>query len=429
MTIVFWFCFLLIGWCYVGYPAAMIGRARWARRSGVGDGAGRPRCDDGASNPPRISVVLAVRNEARNLERRLQNLLGQDYPGERIEVVVVCNNCSDDTDAIAHGLSLLDPRIVVLTSPAADGKSGALNLGVLHATGDLIVFADARQRFAPDVFRQLATSFDDPTVGVVSGRLRITGAAAPAVEGVRLYWGMETALRLAEGRTGSVIGATGAIYAIRRRHFEPFPANLILDDVFLPLRIAMKNQRVILNPHAVAHDVSSGSSAHEFSRKVRTMVGNLQLLRFIPSLLSPRRNPMWIRYVSHKLLRVLSPFLFLAMLTTAFVAGGWFYGGVAWALLGAYTLGLLGLLAPIRALAVPSAFVLVHAAVFVAVSRMREDAAAIWVPPVSLPVRRSARASAIVPFAAVRPRVDAAAVSSADGKEGGSSVTRVAATG
>jgi cellulose synthase/poly-beta-1,6-N-acetylglucosamine synthase-like glycosyltransferase len=381
MTIIFWICFITVFWCYAGYPAWMLARAvpAW-RRSGAGRGEpGHPGALP-AAEPPAVSVVLAVRNEAHYLERRIRNLLEQDYPGDRVEVLVVCNNCTDDTEPVARGISLRDPRVRVLTSPAQDGKAGALNVGVHHATGEVVVFADARQRFGPDVFRQLARSLEDPAVGAVSGMLRIADSRAPAVEGVRLYWGLETALRLAESRTGSVVGATGAIYAVRRHLFRPFPTNLILDDVYLPLRIAMQRRRVVLNPLAVAYDVAAADPRHEFARKLRTMVGNLQLLRVVPGLLVPTRNPILFRYVSHKLLRLVTPFCFVGMLAAALVLGGPIYGTVGLALLAMYLLGAVGLVLPLRLLAVPSAFVLIHAAVFMAMARLRQDAAGVWVP-------------------------------------------------
>jgi cellulose synthase/poly-beta-1,6-N-acetylglucosamine synthase-like glycosyltransferase len=325
--------------------------------------------------------VLAVRNEANRLPARIENLLAQQLTGAAMEVIVVCNNCTDETEQIAERISREDPRVHVLTSPAESGKAGAINAGVRHASGTLIVFADARQRFEENTVARLIHPFSDPHVGAVTGRLFISKAKDPAVEGFRQYWGIETALRRDESRTGSVIGATGAIYAIRRDLFVPLPPNLILDDVYLPMRIAMKEFRVVMAEGAIAIDVPAENKTLEYHRKQRTMVGNIQLIRVLPSLLMPRTNPLWFRFVSHKLLRIVSPFCFLGMLVLSAFLPGALYRGFFLAELSLYLLGFAGLMLSVSALAVPSAFLLIHKVIFSALLRSGQDAAAVWVQP------------------------------------------------
>jgi cellulose synthase/poly-beta-1,6-N-acetylglucosamine synthase-like glycosyltransferase len=271
-----------------------------------------------------------------------------------------------------------DRRVRVLCTPAGRGKSAGVSAGVAAARYQTIVFADARQRFVPGAVRALAAPFADPRVGAVTGLLRI-GAAAGAVEGVRMYWGMETALRMAEGRTGSVVGATGAIYAVRRALFDPLPPNVILDDVLVPMRIAMRGFRVVMAADAVALDEPSGDPAAEYRRKRRTMLGNLQLLRVCPALLLPWRNPLWARFVSHKLLRVASPACFVGMLATAALLPGPLYRAAFVGLAALYAAGFAGLVVRWRPLAVPAAFVLMHGAVFSAVRNLGR-AAEMWTP-------------------------------------------------
>jgi cellulose synthase/poly-beta-1,6-N-acetylglucosamine synthase-like glycosyltransferase len=327
-----------------------------------------------------VSVVLAVRDGASYLHRRVENLLAQDLPADRLEVLIVCNGCGDAAEAIAAELAEPDPRVRVLVSPAEQGKAGALNLGVAHARGEFVVFADVRQAFAPGAVRMLLEAFADPEVGAVSGRLVIERGRAAAVEGVRLYWGMETALRLAEGRTGSVVGATGAIYAIRRECFETIPANTILDDVWLPMRIALSGRRVVLEPAAVAVDRASEDSRREYLRKRRTMVGNLQLVRLMPELAHPIRNPLFIRFFSHKLLRLATPFLCLGMLLAAGLTPEAPYRWFFVLELSGYLLGVLGLVLHAPLLSIPSAFVMMHVAIFSAFRQFRSDAARVWAP-------------------------------------------------
>jgi len=327
---------------------------------------------------PTVTVVIAVRKERGHLARRVENILTQDYPADRLDMVVVCNGSVDGSEDIARAVAAANPRLRVLVSPAEQGKAGAVNMGVGAARGDVIVFADARQVFAPDAVAALVQPFEDLGVGAVTGRLVVDRGELASVEGVRFYWGLETRLRQAESRTGSVVGATGAIYGIRRTLFPGIPVNLILDDVYVPMRIAMSGRRVVMEPGAVAYDVPAGDQQLEYVRKRRTMVGNLQLVRALPAVLSPRQNPLFVRFVSHKLLRLLAPFCFVAMLFVSAAVGAPLYRIIFAAQLALYAAGAVGLRVSVRALSLPSAFVLVHAAVFAAVWRWRDDASRVW---------------------------------------------------
>lgn len=365
-AVFFWSFFGLVAWCYAGYPALMMLRARLRTRPIVPDRA-----------TPTLSVVLAVRNEAPRIVARIEDLARQAYPADRVEIVVVCNGCTDGTEARAAEATVGDARILVLESPAAEGKAGALNRGVNAASGEVIVFADARQTFEPDVFRILASRLADPSAGAVSGRLVIGDASDAAVSGIRRYWRVEVALRRAESETGSVVGATGAIYAIRRALYTPLPPGVILDDVLTPVRIALGGHRVLFAHEAVAHDRPTADAKGEFRRKVRTMVGNIEILRLEPRILSPRRNPIFWRYLSHKLLRLATPLCLIGMLLSGWLAGG-IYGWIVLAQLAFYLLGGLGLLLPIPGLGFPAGFLLAHGAVLAALLRPTRGAAAVW---------------------------------------------------
>ena len=370
MHILFWILLAAVAWCYAGYPLFVAAQARFRPRPL------RPRAD---AELPAVTVILAVRNEREALRRRVDNLLAQAYPADRLHVLVACNGSRDGTEELARELARADARVRVVVSPPDRGKAGALNVGVAAATTPVVVFADARQRFAPDAVAQLVAPFADDAVGAVTGRLVIERADRAAVEGVRLYWGMETRLRDAESRSGSVIGATGAIYAVRRALFHAVPASLILDDVYVPVRIALAGYRVVMAPDAVAFDVPAHDQQLEYARKRRTMVGNIQLVRALPALLNPIGNPIFFRFLSHKVLRLLTPFCFVGLLVASAFLPEPMYRAFFAAELALYAAGLVGMRVSLPALSVPSAFVLVHAAVFAAFWRWREDASAVWV--------------------------------------------------
>ena len=132
-----------------------------------------------------------------------------------------------------------------------------------------------------------------------------------------LYWRYEKAIRKAEAELDSAVGATGAIYAIRRILYEPLPAGTLLDDVLVPMRVVLRGYRVAFEERAIAHDVASATLDAEFSRKVRTLAGNYQILQLEPCLLEPRWNPIWWQYLSHKVLRLLVPYALIALFVTS----------------------------------------------------------------------------------------------------------------
>jgi hypothetical protein len=163
------------------------------------------------------------------------------------------------------------------------------------------------------------------------------------------------------------------------------PANLILDDVYVPFQIAVSGYRIAMATDAVGYDVPAVKQAAEFARKRRTMVGNIQLIRACPEILSPFRNPLFLRFVSHKLLRVLSPFCFVGVLAASATLHGTFYRTAFLAELAVYVMGVIGLAVRAPFLSIPSAVVLVHAAVFSAAWRWTEDASQVWTAPSDLP--------------------------------------------
>jgi cellulose synthase/poly-beta-1,6-N-acetylglucosamine synthase-like glycosyltransferase len=346
MGVVFWAAALTVGYVYIGYPALLV---VWARV--------RPRplraVPGQSAEAPRVSIVMAARNEAARLPARIDNLRALEYPADRFEVIVVSDGSTDDTlDVLAGHADLVQ----TVDAPPL-GKASALNAGIAHAGGDILVFADARQMFAPDALRSLVRPFADPAVGGVTGELildcettavagrRIAARRAgltdrrwpPRVEdrrrgsdrrgrssssigeGVGLYWRYEKLLRRLESTIGSTLGATGAIYALRRSLYRPLPPETILDDVLTPMRAVLAGYRVVFNERAVAFDRAAADARAERRRKIRTLAGNVQVLWQEPRLLVPVVNPVWLQYISHKVGRLMVPYALFAVFASSLV--------------------------------------------------------------------------------------------------------------
>ena len=305
MTWIFWLAAVLVAYTYVGYPGWLRLRMLWRSRPVM----------RGAITPP-ISVVMVVRNEEKIVGSKLQNLLSLDYPADRLEIVVVSDGSSDGTEQILQDYAR-DARIQAVLNQLPKGKASGLNDAWEIAQGELVVFTDARQIIEPSAVRLLAENFADPDVGCVSGELMLGDPqSGESGKGLGLYWQIEKRIRELESASGSVVGATGALYAARRELLTSVPAGTILDDVYLPMQIVRQGKRVIFDERARAWDTPDLGAEREFSRKVRTLSGNYQLVQFAPWLLG-RENPIRFEFVSHKLLRLAVPVALAALLAVA----------------------------------------------------------------------------------------------------------------
>ena len=305
MKWIFWTSVAFVGYTFAGYPVWLWLRS-WLRPLSVKSG----------SYYPFVSVVLVVRNEALQLRDKLNNLIELNYPSDACEIIVVSDASTDDTNKILSDYAR-NERIRVILNPQAQGKAAGLNDALEVCRGEIVVFTDARQRLEPDSVRFLAENFADPAVGCVSGELMLGDThAGETGQGFGLYWRFEKWVRELEAASGSVVGATGALYAVRRELLAPLPPDTILDDVYQPMQVVRQGFRVVLEPCAKAWDKPNLGAGREFARKVRTLSGNYQLLELAPWLLSSA-NPLRFEFVSHKLLRLMVPFALLGALASA----------------------------------------------------------------------------------------------------------------
>lgn len=372
MKWLFWAAVAMLAYTYFGYAAWL-----WLRRRL------RPRPVRATSFTPAVSIVMVVRNEAAVLKRKLHNLLTLNYPPELCEVIVVSDASTDSTNEILREASL-DPRVRIILSTEAQGKAAGLNKAIAIAHGEVVVFTDARQMIEPDALHLLADNFGDQQVGCASGELMMGDPeSGEVVRGMGLYWRVEKNIREMESASGSVVGATGALYAVRRDLLVNVPPGTILDDVYIPMNVVRQGARVIFVPAARAWDVAPQKTGHEFSRKVRTLSGNYQLVQLAPWLLSGK-NPLRFEFVSHKLLRLFAPFALAAVFVASLFLRQPFYR-VALALqLAFYGLSLIAMLklakGPLGRIAdAAGTFVVLNSAALVAFVKFVTGRRVVWV--------------------------------------------------
>jgi biofilm PGA synthesis N-glycosyltransferase PgaC len=303
---------------YVGYPVLLRLAALFVRAPSA-----PPPLE-----PPLLSIIIPCHNEAGHVAAKLEDLRTVDYPRDKLEVVVVSDGSDDGTAAEAEGAG----NVRVVAWPERRGKPAAMNAGARAAAGDVLVFTDANARIPPGSLRELVAPFADARVGAACGEQVVTRGAAPE----RAYWRLEGLLKRWEAAVGSVVGADGSLYAVRRELYRPVPENrLIMDDFYVSLEVVAAGRRLAYVPEAVAYEDALEDEGREFKRKARIMAGSLGALAAL-SVGVWRR--LGFQLFSHKILRWLGPVLLLTALVAAAVAAA--LGSVVGAvLLGAQLLG------------------------------------------------------------------------------------------
>jgi cellulose synthase/poly-beta-1,6-N-acetylglucosamine synthase-like glycosyltransferase len=368
----FWIAAVTIGYAYVGYSAWLWVRSRWA-----------PRPVRRGAVDPAVSAVMVVRNEEAVLARKLENLLTLEYPPGKMEIVVVSDGSTDGTGAILQEFAA-KAGVRTLLKLESHGKAVGLNDAIKLASGEILLFTDARQSIEPAALRLLVENFADPAVGCASGELMLGDPASGETgKGMGLYWRIEKKIREMESASGSVPGATGAIYCARRQLLEPLPAGTILDDVLIPMQVVREGFRVIFDSRARAWDSPDLGGTREFSRKVRTLSGNYQLLQLAPWLLSSR-NPIRFEFVSHKLSRLVVPFALVGLLVASlFLPEPWYRAALIVQLV-FYALSVMAMVGvkvgPLSRIADPArTFVVLNSAALVAFANFVMGRKAVWV--------------------------------------------------
>jgi cellulose synthase/poly-beta-1,6-N-acetylglucosamine synthase-like glycosyltransferase len=294
---------LVLAWGF--YPAAM-----WL----VGSLRRRPQAPPSDAARGCASVVIATRDDPAVVSRRVANLEALRHELDDLEIVVAVDRRSPIE--FERYRQALGSRAVVVDGDDPGAKAVTLNAGVRAATHEIILFTDSNQEFLPGTLAGLVHAVQQPGIGAATGRIALENNRRSLL--LMVFWTYESWLRKIESTVDSIIGVTGAIYALRKALWEPLPAGLINDDVFVALAVAHQGARVVTCESAFAIDRRKFTAREEFRRKVRTLTGVLQLCVLRPSLLNPLKNRLWVQFVFHKLLRFSTPYwLLLAVLGVA----------------------------------------------------------------------------------------------------------------
>ena len=323
LQLVFWGCLLLVAHTYVLFPLLL---ARLVR--------GRQQNQDvygPAADWPAVDILLAAHNEEAVIAEKVRSTFATTYPLDRLRLLVGSDNSSDQTNALLTALAIEYPQLRFEAYAQRTGKPTVIENLARQATAPVLVLTDANVFFAPDTLHELVKHFHNPAIGLVGGHILNPEHRAAGISGQeKAYLERENVMKYQEGVVwGSMMGAFGGCFAVRRACYHPAPAAFLVDDFFITMAVLRDGYQAINELAAVCYEDVSDHLPEEFRRKARISAGNFQNLREFRALLWPPWRGVAFVWWSHKVLRWLTPQLLLVLLaaTVALVAGGagWFF--------------------------------------------------------------------------------------------------------
>jgi cellulose synthase/poly-beta-1,6-N-acetylglucosamine synthase-like glycosyltransferase len=310
LKFIFFISISLVFYAYFVYPVVLLAFRR------------RPETRDRRPETlPLVSIVIAAYNEERVIRERLDNLLKIDYPKDKLEIVIASDGSDDDTNKIVSEHAKDGITLAALSDRS--GKVNVLNRVIPGLKGDIVVLSDANTFYKSDAIRNLIRNFSDTKIGCVCGELVFQSATDSEVGKLEgFYWRYEQFLKRVEGANGSLLGANGGIYAIRKNLFETLPSNTVVEDFVLPMKILEKGYKVIYEPDAIAYEETSKKMMQEMERRIRIGAGDFQALLLTWKMLNPLHGFKAFAYFSHKVIRWFAPFLLIAAFIANIILAG-----------------------------------------------------------------------------------------------------------
>ncbi len=297
MTILLWILISLIFYTYIAYPGLLYVMYKIFPKWRIGK----------SEKLPFVSMLIAAYNEESIIMDKIKNCLSINYPKENIEILIGSDGSNDATVEILNKNNYSHIRIFDFKKRR--GKINVLKDLVDSARGEILVFSDANTMYEPDALARLVAYFVDYRIGCVCGRLKLKSSdKSKEGEYEGLYWKYESFIKHIEGELGTVLGANGAIYSIRKDLFPNIPNNTIIEDFVIPMKILERGYKTVYEKEAVAYEEASKTIADESRRKMRIGAGAYQTLFLTLPMLNIFKGLPSFAYWSHKVIRWFVPF-------------------------------------------------------------------------------------------------------------------------
>lgn len=315
-TTVFWMAVAVICYVYFGYPLALMSVMKYRQKPVVS-----------GEITPSVSLLICAFNEEEVIRDKIENSFKLDYPPDKLKIVIASDGSTDRTNETVRQYE--SERLILMAYPERRGKVSVINSTVPKLESEIIIFSDANTMYQDDAVKKLVRNFQDPSVGAVSADVILHNEETTFGRSESLYYIYERWIQKKESEFGSIIGADGGMYAIRRSLFSPPSNNIILDDFVISMNVALKGYRLIYEKEAIGHERSSNSSKTEFLRKSRVVAGAIQSIMQKEGVPTLKQKGLFFCYVSHKFLRWMIPIvliiLYLVTLRLYYLSGEFIY--------------------------------------------------------------------------------------------------------
>lgn len=295
MELIFWISFITLIYIYIGYPLVL--KLLPKNNISIKD----------LETFPTITVCIPAFNEESVIEETILNKLSQDYPKDKVRIIVISDESEDETDTIVARLANEHHNIELIRQTPRNGKTSGLNLAFEQITSELIIFSDANSIYEENVFHEIAKTFTDKSVGYVTGKMVYVNEDGSMVgDGCSAYMKYENNMRSLESSIGSVVGVDGGVDAIRTELYSVLNTDQ-LPDFVQPLKVVEQNKRVVYQPSAILKEESLSDNASEFKMRVRVSLRALWALKDMRVLFNPLKFGLFsFQLFSHKLIRYLA---------------------------------------------------------------------------------------------------------------------------
>jgi cellulose synthase/poly-beta-1,6-N-acetylglucosamine synthase-like glycosyltransferase len=294
-------CVLGILQTYFIYPAALILGGKSKRES--------PALNTSLT----VGVIIAAYNEENVIAKKIQSILDSDYPAEKIKIYIGSDASIDKTNELVASFQKTHPNVNLKIFKGRSGKAFIINDLAKECPDDIFILTDANVFFTQNTISNLVRHFSNPKTKQVCANIIKTSDKNIQIQGLeKKYLWLENTIKLKESNTwGFVIGAEGGCYAIRRENYSPVPKNFFMDDFYITMSVIKNKGEVLFDDQAIVYEDLPSESSEEFKRKIRISIGNYQNLFEFKSLLWPLWSPISFAFISHKILRWLTPFFLI----------------------------------------------------------------------------------------------------------------------
>jgi len=306
----------LLAWTYLIYPAAVIMAANLKKRHTLPSAVA-------LESLPSVTVVMSLHNEKEVAEKKIRSMLASEYPAEKLDFIIGSDGSDDGTGAVITAMAATNPNIQIIINAERKGKAAMLNELVSGAKGDILVVTDANVMFTPSVIRKLAEGFADSRTGLCDATVHPFSADDTGITRQEImYSRFETALKRAEGLLwGAMPGPYGGCYAVRRSLFPRLPENTLVDDLLVGLSVLKENYMAFNIPDAVVFEDTQPDMIEQFRRRTRIAAGSFQNLFRFGLCISERAGALFA-FLSHKIMRWLTPLLLVLFFMTTVILSG-----------------------------------------------------------------------------------------------------------